>query len=226
MSKFTVIIPTIWQSIRIVKLVDELSMCDIIDEIIIIDNDPSKKISLNTSKVIFITNQENIYVNSSWNIGVEKSKNNLIAICNDDINFDVSDIFKYVNQFQDKLGCIGIDYESFKSQSNQNQISIGCDIGWGWGCLIFLKKENWIPIPNEIKILCGDNWISNTHDFVYKLRTKTKINTEMSTSSSKDEFKKICDRDIILWPDILSRYIMKEEFIVEKNELINYLSNF
>lgn len=201
------VIPTIWKSNRIIKLVDDLTKCHLVDEIIIIDNNPKDKKNLNKDKLIFIEQSINIFVNKAWNIGVQNSKNNLICISNDDINFDI-DIFDFIHKNQEKLGCIGIHPDSYKKSSEEFKIKNGHNIGSGWGCLIFLKKENWKLIPDKIKILYGDDWISINNEPVHSIVTKSKIQTEMSTTSSKKEFKIICNADKSIWPEIISEWIL------------------
>ena len=69
--KYTVIIPTMWRCPQItVPFLAELSACDNVGEIIIIDNDSSKQPSiLPTNKVTLYNFGKNIYVNPAWNFG-------------------------------------------------------------------------------------------------------------------------------------------------------------
>ena len=34
---------------------------------------------------------------------------------------------------------------------------------YGWGCMMFLKKKDFIPIPSEFFIYFGDEWIWQSH---------------------------------------------------------------
>lgn len=203
---FSVIIPTMWNSNRTEKLLKDLNECELIDEIVIIDNNPKHKIQLNNlEKIKIITTKENIYVNPAWNLGVKNSKNNLICLCNDDINFDVNDVFNFIHKNTENLGCIGVHPNSYKTKNELNKLSEGYHTGGGgWGCLIFCKKENWIEIPNNLKIGYGDDWIAITNKPHYSLTTKENIITEMSTTSSKKEFNLIVRSDIKIWKRIFS----------------------
>ena len=88
--KFSVIIPTMWCSDLILQLLTNLESSHFVGEIILIDNDKSKRPAhiLNTDKIRIIEQEQNIYVNPAWNRGIELAKNECIALCNDDINFD------------------------------------------------------------------------------------------------------------------------------------------
>jgi glycosyltransferase involved in cell wall biosynthesis len=106
MNKFSVIIPTLWKSNRIHQLLKDLISSEFVDEIILIDN-AGKYFEYYEAldKVKLIQVKENIYVSPAWNLGVEIAKNEHIAICNDDINFNPN-IFKLflVNEVEGIVG--------------------------------------------------------------------------------------------------------------------------
>ena len=69
-----------------------------------------------------------------------------------------------------------------------------------WGIAIFGKKHCWHNIPEDLKIICGDNYI------LKKQKQKNRINYEISnvpinhihaSSSGSPEFTKIIQSDII-----------------------------
>jgi len=204
-EQFSVIIPTMWKSNRTLKLLEDLNNCQLVNEIIIIDNNPSERPEFNISKCKVIEQKENIYVNPAWNLGVKISKNELIVICNDDINFSVNEIFDYVNKNKKMLGCIGVHPQSYVSNNK-----IGMELGYhtgggGWGCLMFCKKENWIQIPEDLKIGYGDDWIAITNKPTYSLYHSYKIETEMSTTSSQKVFNQVVNSDIKIWKRIFNK---------------------
>jgi hypothetical protein len=201
-DKFSVIIPTMWKSERTLNLLEELNSCDLIEEIIIIDNCFYNRPQFNLKKCKLITQKNNIYVNPAWNLGVNLAKNNLIAICNDDIHFDVKSTFDFISRNTSFLGCIGIHPQSYQAESDGFSLETGYDTDKGWGCLMFCKKENWIEIPGNLKIGYGDDWLALTNRPHYSLVCKTKIETEMSTTSKRNEFRPIISSDIQTWKRI------------------------
>jgi len=88
MDKYTVVIPTLWKSDRTKKLLSDLNECEYVDEIIVINNQLTDVLDAKVEKVRHISFGKNIYVNPAWNKGIELAKNECIALCNDDINFD------------------------------------------------------------------------------------------------------------------------------------------
>jgi GT2 family glycosyltransferase len=183
MNKFSVIIPTLWKSGRTRKLLEDLNDSEYVGEIIIIDNSRDNRI-IYLDKVKVYNQLENIYVNPAWNLGVSLSKYENLLLCNDDINFDTK-VLEYLLSVIDDIGVIG--------QSSSNYVNFIKDKPnvipftkrpHGWGCLICIKKNKWLDIPNELKIACGDDYlINNVKGGAYSL-TNVNIFTEMSTTSS------------------------------------------
>jgi hypothetical protein len=206
LDRFSIIIPTMWKSDRTLKLLEDLNSCDLVDEILIIDNCFYKRPTFNFSKVKIFEQSENIYVNPAWNLGIKKANNNLICVCNDDINFDVDSTFDFILKNKDILGCIGVHPKSYSKNSDDFIIESGYHTGGGgWGCLMFCKKENWVEIPNNLKIGYGDDWLAITNKPHFSLLHKTKIETEMSTTSSRKEFNSIVSSDIRTWKKIFNK---------------------
>ena len=204
-ENFTVIIPTLWLSNFTIDLLTSYENCTYVDEILVIDNAIASRPQIDFSvykKLRFLEQKENIYVNPAWNLGVKEAKNELIAISNDDIIYNPEPVFKFISEATD-WGAIGMSSLNFKLPASEISVEPGADIGGGWGCLIFVRKSEWIPISEDIKIWYGDNWIilaSKKHNKpVLKLRTSDLIKTKMSTSSGALNFNPIIQRDIEIW---------------------------
>lgn len=202
MQKYTVIIPTLWKSDRTQKLIQDLLECQYVDEIIIIDNagtEECDKLSTIHSKLRMVSKGENIYVNPAWNWGIELAKNECIALVNDDINFDPN-IFGVITENILMSGIIGMGEGNYKDVYDDKR---GPYIDmwkpgindWGWGCMILLKKEHWKPIPNEIKIWYGDNFIKDVNPVAKGCLRNFPIDTEMSTTSDEKEWDEIKKQD-------------------------------
>jgi glycosyltransferase involved in cell wall biosynthesis len=201
MVKYSIIIPTLWKSNRIHKLLSALIKCQYVDEIILIDN-AGKFFEYYEAldKVKLVQVEENIYVNPAWNLGIKIAKNDLIALCNDDINFDPN-IFGVIDEnILTYVGIIGMGEGNYKDEINKEKGSY-IDIwepgvnDWGWGCLIMLKKSHWLPIPNEIKIWYGDNIIKDVNSVSKGVLRNFKVETEMSTTSDETEWDEVKKKD-------------------------------
>jgi hypothetical protein len=201
MNKYSVVIPTLWKSNRIGKLLFDLIKCEFVDEIILIDN--AGKFFENfeaLDKVRLVQVEENIYVNPAWNLGVKLSKNNNIAILNDDINFDPN-IFELITEdILSEFGIIGMGEGNYKESINQ-EIGPCIDVwhpginDWGWGCFIMLHKKYWIDIPENIKIWYGDNFIKDVNPAPKGILRNFKVETEMSTTSDEKEWDEVKKKD-------------------------------
>ena len=77
----SVIMPTMWKSHRTIALLESLDKTHEVSEIIIVDNNVSSRPNgLKSHKFIFLNQQTNIFVNPAWNLGVQKSKEDLEAL--------------------------------------------------------------------------------------------------------------------------------------------------
>lgn len=197
-TNFSVIIPTLWKSDRIYKLLEDLHGCQSVLEIILIDNSNEyfDKIDKVIPKVRVVSTNNNMFVNPSWNLGVSLSKSSNIAILNDDINFN-TDVFEFMKDHMDK-GIIG------QCCSNYDPIDRGLPYEIekpsfrpsGWGCMLFIKKENYIPIPSDLLIACGDDFLfDKVKGGGYNVKN-LRIDTKISTTSLLPQFYDIQEDDI------------------------------
>jgi glycosyltransferase involved in cell wall biosynthesis len=201
-AMISVVIPTMWRSEVTMCLLERYNDCEFVDEILVINNNKADTpYELNRfDKVRIIGRDGNIYVNPSWNLGVAEARNEIVAISNDDILFQPCDLFSFVIGVKD-FGAIGMSGLNFYEEASEIGIETGCDIGAGWGCLLFVKKSSWVEIPERIKIWFGDNWIARTCErsgkWIYKVRLNSLIETNMSTTSRS--FNDVIENDILEW---------------------------
>lgn len=211
MEKFSIIIPTIWASEYTTSLLEDLSQCEFVGEIILIDNTDYilyPGMGWDFGKVNFIKEGKNTYVNPAWNKGVSIAKYDYITICNDDILFNPNEYFNYITQAFNVLdiGFIGSHSENYIEQPNlyaeieayDNKTNTG-----GWGCLFSFNKSIWKPIPEQLKIWYGDNWIHGTNPNIFQLKG-INIKTKMSTSSDMMSVRPTRDTDTIEWMKLIN----------------------
>jgi len=171
MSKFSIIVPTIWRYAPFVDFVKDLVKFDMVDDIIIINNNvdltPNDDV-LSHWKVRMVNEPENTGVNPAWNKGVSGAKNDKICILNDDVVFDLK-MFYHVDQvLGPESGVVGIcpgvpefNQPPFKSGIIKIVPWTGQHT-YGFGCLMFVHRNWWVDIPEGLKIYYGDNWIFDT----------------------------------------------------------------
>lgn len=211
MDKFSVIIPTIWKSDYTLDLLNRYSECEHVDEIILIDNASHLNNSVNYKKVVYIKEPENTFVNPAWNKGVSISKNNYITISNDDILFDVNEYYELLKQIIEQhplenMGMIGSHSDNYSIKDDKTpiiELYNNKNNTGGWGCLFSFHKKNWKPIPEQLKIWYGDNWLHMVIRPILQL-SGINIETKMSTSSDLSEVRVVRDNDTIQWHKLLN----------------------
>lgn len=184
-----------WKSDFLSDSISNYITSDLIDEIIIIDNDPTKKINLpKNDKIKYLTKGHNIFVNPSWNWGVKYSKNENLLIINDDLHIkDITSILKKLSECQ--FDFVGLDYKNLNTGNGIVIKQKKDDMTNGFGCFLFIKKSKYIIIPEDIKIWFGDrilfNSISNKGEISFD-----NIQIELSkTVKSSKHFTDIIDKD-------------------------------
>lgn len=193
------------------QLLENLYQDPMVEEIILINNcSLSYKIPVIplNNKLLIVSRGRNLYVNPSWNLGVELSTQDYIAILNDDII--ISDkLFTGVCQLDfDTIGILGACHPMIEETDNPTRFSIasfeilGARIRpWGFGIFMAMKKSNYVKIPEEMLIWCGDDYLFHNIARNGKINTLlgAPIKTKMSATSDDKSFDEIKDRDVELY---------------------------
>lgn len=162
----SVVVPTMWKFAPFLNFLQDMVACDLISQIIIINNDnqatPLHKVLLD-SKITLLDYGQNLYVNPSWNLGVHHCKNDIICIANDDLLFDLRVLSKILKEFLPTHGCVGVQTWATTNTGLINYISAWGQDLTGFGQLMFVYKSNWVDIPCELNIAYGDNFIFDIH---------------------------------------------------------------
>lgn len=209
----SVVMPTMWRSNKTPKLLESLNSDPNISEIVLIDNDvKSKNIDLTSfNKIKYLPQSENIYVNPAWNLGVSLCKSEIVCIVNDDIYFDSNKVTSYVLENSKDLGSFGLNMHAKGNsvlQINKERIVgetgiYNAIVGCGYGMLMFIKKANWTPIPEGLKIWYGDNWIIKFNKPSYLLSIHgCGLEVDRHTTAGSNDLKKITREDSKIWKNI------------------------
>ena len=155
------IVPTMWKDAkRLCNTIDDYKRANIPNaEFILIDN--SHSCYLDPDLTILIP-KENLYVNKAWNIGVELAKNDIVCLLNDDIEINFQTIkhnLEAINNLD--FGIIGFDANKNLGTEFNTNIDVfefkeaECRY-LGFGCMMFIRKENYIKIDERLQIFFGD----------------------------------------------------------------------
>jgi hypothetical protein len=215
MEKFSVVIPTIWKSEYIHQLLLKYYACDAVQEVILINNNrENTPIFPKHPKLVYVEPFENLYVNPSWNMGVRLAKSNNVIISNDDILFDINLYANFLLQVNknykkfEEIGLIGTHMDNYSLKESDKNIKLSQhQRTMGWACLFTFNKKNWKPIPDQLKIYYGDDFLKLTCWPVYDM-IGIKIETKMSTSADTavDWVKAVTDNDKIEWEKLLQQF--------------------
>ena len=157
------IIPTLWKSPNIYKIIESFeSIDDDNAELIIINNDIQLINLKPTDKRIRVFQMdENQFVNPSWQLGVDYSSQDRIAIVNDDIIFNVKRFHKFVLESNAKAVCmtnwnrIDKDLDTWELVDNGSPNARPA----GGGQLMMVMRHNWPTLPYNMKLWHGDDII-------------------------------------------------------------------
>ena len=213
MSKVSAIIPTLWKAKEFTDhLVNVLIEDESVGEIIIIDNAPAD-FSYDNEKVVMLRQEENIYVNPSWNLGIEESDYDKFIIFNDDIIIP----YNFVSQLESMLtpdkGIIGIDERGVIKIPNFDSKNITFldrkidlkpvkERGWGFGIALAGHRKSYYKIPENIRIWYGDDYLIQMNNKHYKTNyivDDLPIFTMMSATSDLEEFNEIKNIDNLMY---------------------------
>lgn len=207
MNKLTVIIPTMWRGTFIHEMLEALEASPLVDEVVLIDNNPSVNYKSTLSKIVHVKTEDNLYVNPSWNYGVSLANNNNLMLLSDDVRFDVDNIPQILNRLE--RGCaIGVhkdawdNYDSFSIEHIPSRPH-------SWGTLVFIRKEDWVDIPEELSIWFGDDWIAKNTKTLLGMKG-INIETINETTSGLVKFNSIKRNDVIHWYHNILAWPMKQ----------------
>ena len=157
---YSIIIPTMWKCDRLQTTLRELNEHPLVGEIILIDN-TTNDIKIELSKLIHILEGKNTYVTAPWNKGAKLAKYDKLLILNDDIwmNWKILNILE--PHITEQIGLIGLDEQEYNIEHTGNEFGLEPieHRNGGWGCAIFVHKENYSPIPEEMKLWGQDDWL-------------------------------------------------------------------
>lgn len=197
-----------WRSDLLRSSIIEYLNSEYINEIIIIDNDPKHKfIDHDHEKIKIISKGENIFVNPSWNLGYELSKNENLIFANDDVFIKSIDLFlsKFL-KFDDSI--IGLNYNKINQNTEVVIEKTEENICFGFGTFFYLQKKNYIRIPEEFKIFFGDVILYNN---TKKRYTFYGPNIQMKMSTTSNSFlNQYSDLEKPIWKEKFSKiYYLK-----------------
>jgi hypothetical protein len=202
----TVIIPTMWLADGLLDRLHQLSTIAEVGEIILIDNSDTPP-DLEIPKLVHIKEYKNTYVNPAWNKGVLLAKHDRLCIMNDDINFE-NDLFSKVEPHigEDK-GMIGLyNFDGIPYYDDEIEFKIVESRGWrgmGYACLFFIHRRRYKPIPTDMKVWFGDDYLFRFNGGTNYMMQNINVWGATSVTSRLTIFDSVKIRDSEIYSEIL-----------------------
>lgn len=180
--KIDVIIPTILNVAPEVFAwsLMELRACETVNRIIVIDNTEAQQFSTTFPHIlaacpsIEVVNgfEKDFLVNDAWNFGVELSKSTIVqaplwCLINDDVMVSKEIIDMVGKHFNTKPKLTLVTIETHNGVTIEKYEEVCRDLRkarfeaaktrQGW--IMIGRKHQWIPIPEDLKLFYGDDWI-------------------------------------------------------------------
>lgn len=170
------VVPTMWFYQPFLGFLRDVLHCPYVSEILLINNNrdhtPNESWLLDP-KIRMFAPERNIGVNPAWNVGVANARNDVVCVANDDMIFDFKLFQKVVPFATPEHGLIGlsageeIHYQVPLTTGNIDIVpwphqTAQTHSRFGFGCLFFINKHSWVPIPHELMIYYGDDWAIET----------------------------------------------------------------
>jgi glycosyltransferase involved in cell wall biosynthesis len=229
--KFSIVCPTMWMANQFfLPMLNLMVKSEEIGEIIIVDNNSSQRPdddNLKHEKIKILDYGKNLYFNKSMNVGVENSKFEILCLLNDDVIFDPF-VFKVLSEsytqnadLRKNVGMIYPHPEFFNRFEEHQELApklklVECVQRLdGFGCCMFVLKEHYTPVPEELVQHFGDVWYHKT-----QLKQGRKnywlynwvIGTKMRTTTAKvPEIKQIINNDWKIAGDVFAKHEVELE---------------
>lgn len=166
MSKqtFSVVVPTLWRFEPFADVCVDVANHPLVEDVVVINNDSSKQPPASHRlwshpKIQVLDFGTNLFVNPSWNVGVYYSRAPVVCFWNDDFIFDLRLFNLLSTSFAPTQGVCGFCPTEALARITLSQHTRDHKNLWGFGQLMFIHRKNWVDIPPELLVYCGDNWI-------------------------------------------------------------------
>jgi hypothetical protein len=203
---FSVILPTLQQSSLLIPLMRLYCKSQVVREVIVINNSRDI-INFEHCKLRVLQPRKNIFVNPAWNLGVSNAKSSCIVISNDDVLFDVRILPAILTFLRRPTGIVGpdrscfVEVAGFDTPGPQDSIPEPSLVPvsyrpYAYGTLMFMRRRNYTPIPEDLKIWCGDDWLFRHQRGTNYRLTGIEIASKMGSTSRLPQFTERKKADI------------------------------
>jgi hypothetical protein len=220
--KFSIVIPTMWRSDCIDTMLPIYENSPFVGEIIVIDNDTQRTPTFkNFTKIVYLPQKENIYVNPAWNLGASLARYEII-LANDDILFNDNQFNKILNIIsKSDYDIIGLSLSNDKKGLRlENLFDNPCPYQ-NYGSFMYIKK--YVYIPENFLVYAGDD-IQYLNSKKRGILIDTGVNTKRSETIKKINIKDIAKKDRTQFVQMIARN-NKLNILIRTSNRPNYFKN-
>lgn len=195
---FSVIIPTLGRTPYLQPLLDIVLSADLVGQVVLIDNADEPLMAQEHPKLEIHRPGRNLYVNPSWNLGASLARHRFLAIVNDDLVFP-EPLFEVVaDALTSGVGVIGLDLSCLRVEPEDAEPVLRREFvrRYGFGSLMFLERQSYVPIPDDLLVWCGDDWLFRQQPGQNYVVTGVPVRTTMGMSSGDPRFAAIKAADL------------------------------
>lgn len=197
--KISVVIPTLQLSPLLPDLVRTYDAHPRVGEILVVNN-AAQRLTVEAAKLRVLDQGTNIFVNPAWNLGAREATHDLLAVSNDDIAID-GELLDRAADLLDRgdVGIIGGDLRPDGPPAGRPRFSRAYRRPEGFGVLMFMETRNYAPIPEQLKIWQGDDYLfhrQSGHNYVFR---GFRLDTPHHVSAGRAEFSEQKAADFALY---------------------------
>jgi hypothetical protein len=152
----------------------------------------------NHPKLRVFTPPQNIYITAAWNQGVSSADTEFICLMNDDIVLESHAYDFILNNWPEDAGVVGLGFNSLHVLGGAYHLHPVDSRPHGWGQCMFIKRESYKPIPEDLKLWFNDDWMFKYIEGQHYQMVGPYTGKESATTSDP-AFDSIKQQDTINW---------------------------
>lgn len=212
--EISVVIPTLQRAPGLAAVIRRCAEHPLVREVLVVNN-THEPLPVAHPRVRVLQQERNIYVNPAWNLGAREARGRLLALVNDDVLFEDEALTHAARILRRGLfGIVGPDLSAFHDDGSRrisHRLARHDATTRRFGTLMCLRREDYHPVPGQLRIWGGDDWLIATQRRPPAALIHTPFRTDMSTTSRAQEFQRLFDqeqeaRDALLAPVLGTRW--------------------
>lgn len=193
-TRFTVVIPTLQRAPELEETTLRCAAHPLVEEVLVINNHTSP-LPFAHPRLRVLQQEQNIFVNPAWNLGAREARGDLLAIVNDDVLFEDEALTHAARILRRGLfGIVGPDLSTFHDDGSRrisHRLARHNAPTRLFGTFMCLRTRDYVPVPDELKIWGGDDWLIANQRRPPAALIRTPFRTDMSTTTRAEEFQRM-----------------------------------